>query len=363
MIFYIASPTYQQVIHKTIQESGLILEGYECTRDIYLRKYVKENLAKLDNLELLIIDLYAINDTENEICEAIDTLKIMANNTRIIILACNRVEGDMLLTKLFQSAIFDIINTDDFNEIREELRYCMLQGKQYKDAIRFKDVRPGQENVITRTEVKQTVNKIMLAFAGAQEHIGTTHNCMILANYLRKKGYMVAVVEHNKSGCFQEIREAFEENMFENFFTMNGIDYYPDVAADQLNTILGKTYNFILVDYGKYSFCDHMSFNRADECFVVLGSKPWELSYANQVFGLGDAAAKYYHYLFNFTEKVNQKDIIQGMTGIESVHFLEYTENPFNNYNFCDAEKILKDYLPVKVETTKPKGLWGRKKK
>lgn len=362
MVFYISTPTYQQVIHKTIQENGFILEGNEITRDIFLRKFVKENLSRLDSLELLIIDLAALSDTDDEIEEALETVKLIADNTRIIILACNRLEGDGLLTKLFRLGIYDIINSDDFNIIRDELQYCMLQGKKIKDAIRFKDAKQSAEEIVVRTEIKQVVNKLMLAFAGAQEHIGTTHSCIVLANYLRKRGYMVAVVEYNATGCFEQIRESFDETMFEGYFSMNGVDFYPRVTTEKLSGILGKTYNFILVDFGIFSNCDQINFNKANERFIVLGSKPWELNNANKIFILAEEAAKYYHYLFNFTPKENYQDIREGMEGIESVHFLGYTENPFANSAFPEAETILRNYLPIKTEEVKKKGLFVRKK-
>jgi len=362
MVFYIASPIYQQIIHKTIHENGLIVEGYESTRDLYLRKYIRANITKLDTLEHIIIDLTALNDTDEEITEAVKTLKIMANNTRIIILACNRATGDELLSKLFQMGIYDLITADDFNDIREQLQYSIVHGNQYKDAIRYEDVKNGHEKVVTRMEVKQVVNKVMLAFAGAQGHIGTTHNCIVLANALRKKGYMVAVVEYNSSGCFEQIRESFDEKLYESYFTMNGVDFYPGVVGEQLGSILGKSYNFVLVDFGVYSHCDQIVFNKANERFIVLGSKPWELDNANQIFVLANEAAPYYHYLFNFTPAENFKDIKEGMTGIESVHFLEYSENPFKSSNFADVDNILKNYLPIQQDINpKKKGLFKRK--
>lgn len=362
MVFYIASQTYQQVIGQAIQETGEILIGGECRSDILLLKYVKENNSILNSLDILIIDISALQDIDEEILQSLEILRMMHDHMRIIILAANRGEGDNLLTKCFQMSIYNIVNTDDFLEIKEELKYCIQTGMQYKDAVKYKEI-SEQEKVIVKTEIKQTVNKILIGIAGSEKRIGVTHNSIILANYLRKRGFMVALAEYGQRDTFRSIQQAFEERIFEDmYFSMNGVDYYPSVDDAALGGILGKSYNFIIVDFGIFENCEKVTFNKCNVRIIIAGSKPWEVMQINSVFSLvPEETLKMYHFCFNFTEKRLRNEVKKGMSVLEQIHFLNILEDPFTASEFADAEEILNEYMPVK-QTEKKKGFFHKKR-
>lgn len=362
MIFYIASSTYQEVIARTIREEELILQDSECSNEIYLNKYVRSNISKLTSLEEIVIDISALQDTDEEIQTALDMIRFMAYGIRIIIVAPNRKDGDALLAKCFQMGIYDIINTDDFLELKEELRLCLRQGKKYADAVKYKEGNE-QETAVIKTEIKQKVSKVLVEIAGSEARIGTTHNTIILANYLRKKGYMVAIAEMNMSGAFKQIQENFCEKVFDDkYFSIGGVDFYPDSDSNQLASILGKSYNFILADFGDFTECDRVNFNKADVQIIIAGSKAWEITDVNRIFAMVDEETfKNYNYCFNFTVEKNHKDIVKSMKGVERVYFLKITEDPFTTYEFPGAEKILAEYMPIMTKSKK-RGLFRRDK-
>jgi len=355
MVFYVSSPAYQQVILKTIQETDNILEGCEISREMYVNKYIKENLDKLIGLEHFILDLDALQDTDDEIIEALEMLRIMASQTRIIILAPTRPEGDELLKRCFQMSIYDMINTDDFNVISEELKICITAGKQYKDALRFKQAikNQGKGSSAAQEVIRQVADRVTIGFAGAGNHIGTTHNAIILSNYLRNKGYMVALVESNLSGAFKNIQSEFDVKTIDNYFAIEGVDYYPDVPGEEINTKVKKAYNFIIVDFGCYHDCNSTIFQTLKERIIISGSKPWEVESTGKVLKSVGEEMENYHYYFNFTRPGIRREVKSGMGGLPSVHFLEYTEDPFTSSSFPEAEVILKDYLPVKIVNKK----------
>lgn len=362
MIFYIASQTYQQIINQAIQESEEILIGGECRSDIYLLKYVKENGSILNSLDCLIVDVSALEDTEEEIIQAVEILRMMHDNMRLIILAANRVEGDNLLTQCFNMSIYNIVNTDDFLEIRDELKYCITTGMQYKDAVKYKE-NSGQETIIVKQEIKQTVNKVLIGIAGSEKRIGVTHNGIVLANYLRKRGFMVALVEYGERKVFESIQESFGEKLLdEMYFSLNGVDYYGNADENLLGSVLGKSYNFVLVDFGVFEECDKVTFNKCNARLIIAGSKPWEVERINSVFGaVPEETLQMYHFCFNFTKENLRSEIRKGMAVLEQVHFLNILEDPFSAYDFAEAEEILKEYMPVKA-AEKKKGLFKRKK-
>lgn len=362
MIFYIASPTYESTIHRTVIESGEVLVGSEQKEELFLFKYFKENISHFDGIDTIIVDLSVCADVDEEILQAFEMLRMMYCNIRIIVLAANRYAGDELLTKCFQMGIYDLIATDDFLTIKEELMHSIITGKQYKDALQFKESNP-LEKVIVKQEIKQKVNKVMIGISGTTKRIGVTHNSIVLANYLRKRGYMVAIAELNASGAFKRIQESFEEKILDNaYFSLDGVDYYFEADTDKLGSILGKSYNFIICDFGSFEECDRVTFNKSDVRIIVAGAKPWEVNQINKVFGLSSKETlEGYHFCFNFVSESLQKDVKEGMESCGTSHFLTYHSDPFHAHDFADAELILEQYMPVKVEEKKKKGLFGRR--
>lgn len=364
MIFYFASGTYQQVISSAIKETDKILEGQECGTEIYFAKYVRENFQRLLGVETLILDISALADTDEEILEGLDALKIGNYDMQIIILAANRYAGDALLTKCFQMGIYDLIVSDDFLEISQELKECIRVGKKYGDALQFRDLRP--ENVIVKEEIKQTVNKVVIGMAGSNSRIGVTHHAIILANHLRKKGYMVALVEEHPSDAFGQLREFYSEKLFDDeYYTMGGVDYYPYSEENILTNVLGKSYNFIIADFGVYRDADLFLFNKSDVRVVISGSKPWELEGIQTVFDLAaEDVLKTYYFYFNFTAAEFEDALKEGMGNLEKVYFLRYTENPVKTYEFPGMEEMLADYMPVKIAPdSRKKGIFRNEKK
>lgn len=363
--FYIASTTYQEVISRAVKDADMILDGSECSNDFYFAKYMKLHMVDVTNVDVLLLDISALKDTDEEILDALDALRLINFETRIIILAANRMAGDDFLGKCFQMSIYDLIVTDDFLEIKNELDICLKQGKQYKDAVHFKDkAATAAEQIIIKTEIKQTVNKVMIAVAGIQPRVGVTHNSIVLANFLRKKGYMIAVVELSDNQSFEHIREACDEKLIEDsFYSMAGVDFYPNSNADKLGSVLGKSYNFVIGDFGTYQDTDKVTFNKADVRIMISGSKPWEYRYMDELFRSSDSETlQQYHYCFNFTDEKDRGDIRRGMDILDKVYFLAYQPDPFSSGDFSGADKILEKYMPVRISSTAKRGFFKRKR-
>lgn len=359
--YYIASSSFHQIISQSIQEAGYILDGGDTSGDVYLKKFVKENFSRLGSIDEIVIDLCALKDLDEEIISALEVLKVNYSEMRIIILAANRYEGDDLLTKCFQMAIYDLIVSEDYLEIHNELLECLKTGKTYKDSIRFKDAHPA-ENVVVKTEIKQVVSKVLIGIIGAGSGVGCTHNSIVLANFLRKKGFMVALAEINSSGAFKKIQDAYDLQMFDDrYFSMAGIDYYPGTTSDSLGNVLGKSYNFIICDFGTYENAERVLFGKCDIRIIIAGTKPWEMDRLNLIFAKDSSATLAgYQYCFNGTPSAQMDDVRQGMGELKNVYFLNATIDPFSAGDFSGAEIILKEYLPEEEKTQK-KGFFRKR--
>lgn len=150
MISYIANINTSQIIQKVCKRQNiLILNSQEVETNI--AQYIKETKVNFNLIKYLIIDLSIITNSETEIIECIYNFSKIYTKTRIIILAPNYNEQDIILTSLYELGFYNIINDFD-NEIIEEKLITALseKGIQKSESKRFKK----------RIEVIQKENKI-----------------------------------------------------------------------------------------------------------------------------------------------------------------------------------------------------------
>ena len=352
MVYFIASNVYKQVIVEAVTDVGEIASHNTVSDDVHILPFFRKEMVNMSVYDKLIIDMNAIKDLPDEIIQALDMYRVMYGDTRIIIVATNFEPGDELLTKFFQMGIYDLITTDDFSELKAELVKCLSTGKTYKDSVAYKDVKQQLDKLLIHSEIKQSVNKILCAVFGTHPRMGTTHQCILMANYLRTKGFRCCICERNPSQAFKSVQESFDCSVFEFGFSVNNVDYYPDCSDEILNVVTGKAYNFIILDMGSLSAEDTgmVEVNKAEMQFMICGSKPWEMDTIATFFNYPEDILSNYHFLFNYTDVSNQKDIRKGMGALKHVFFTEYTPDPFNSHRFAAGDTIFRKYLPQEEE-------------
>lgn len=361
MITYFTGKTFKQVIQKTIEECDEmiyepVIEDYQ---DYY--KYIKQNINTMSQIDSVIFDLSVSSNTDDEIKTAFEMLRTMYDEVKIIVFAPYKETGDKLLTECLNMGITNIINTSDFNDIQNELIHCIREGKTYREAVKYKE----PQKVEIKRAVKRTVDRHMIGIAGSEENIGVTHSAIVLANFFRKNGFMVAIAEMNQSGAFESIRDSFEENFFtDGYFTMNGIDFYPNVDDEKMEVIQSHSYNVIILDIGQYREDTKGMFERCDDRIIIAGAKPWEMENMNNVFALAsrDVLQKYI-FAFNFTPEKDYEGIRNGMQELKNVFFLSTANDPFSTSDFSGAEEIFSYILPEEPEKEKKNFLEFFKKK
>lgn len=359
MITYFTGSTFNQVIGSSIQEIDELVYEPRIEEDQDFNKFIKQNLTGMAGIDCLILDISVCINTDEELLNALEMIRTMYDTIRIIVFAPYRATGDRFLTSCLNMGITNIINSDDFNEIRDELKHCIQTGKTYREAVRYKERQP--EKVIVK-HVRRAVNKRMIGVAGTESNIGVTHNVLVLANYFRKKGFMVALAEQNESGAFRAICEDFEEKCFEEgYFTMNGVDFYPGVDEEKMQMLQARSYNVIILDFGVFDEHSREAFERCEDKMIIAGSKSWELGAVNRVFANAskDVLMKYI-FCFNFTQEKEQEAIRKGMGELQSVHFLKYAEDPFSEAAFPDGDEIFADILPEEPEETVKEGILAK---
>lgn len=157
MLSYIASIDTAQLIQKVCKRKNiLILNTQELETDI--SQYVKEIKINFNLIKYLIIDLNSLTNSETEIVENIYNFSKLYTKTRIIILAPNYNEQNVILTNLYDLGFYNIINEFELDKIENKLNIALSEvGIQKNDAKRFKK----REEVIQKeSKIKNLIDKI-----------------------------------------------------------------------------------------------------------------------------------------------------------------------------------------------------------
>ena len=157
MLSYIASIDTAQLIQKVCKRKNiLILNTQELETDI--SQYVKEIKINFNLIKYLIIDLNSLTNSETEIVENIYNFSKLYTKTRIIILAPNYNEQNVILTNLYDLGFYNIINEFEIDKIENKLNVALSEvGIQKNDSKRFKK----REEVIQKeSKIKNLIDKI-----------------------------------------------------------------------------------------------------------------------------------------------------------------------------------------------------------
>ena len=167
MLSYIASIDTAQLIQKVCKRKNiLILNTQEELTDI--SQYVKETKINFNLIKYLVIDLNALTNSETEIIENIYNFSRLYTKTRIIILASNYNEQNIVLTNLYDLGFYNIINEFEVQKIEEKLNIALSEnGIQKNESKKFKK----REEVIQKeSKVKKLIDKVKIKTNKSKEN-------------------------------------------------------------------------------------------------------------------------------------------------------------------------------------------------
>lgn len=331
-----------------------------------LEKFMQTELRNLNSVDYLIIDLKAIENLteDDEIISKITLIRKMYN-LRVIIMAEGYKYGNILLGKIFNLGIYNIITATDDLKFKEELEKVLSEeGMTFGNSIKYKvdsqiiavnqNTKLVKENFI---KVKQTVS---IGIIGTEKHIGATTVAINLVKYLSElTNIRVCYIENNNHNSIMnlltESKEAiYSENL--NKIKYKGIDLF--LKPKNMSDILSNNYNFYIYDYGALNEIteeENMSFLTKDLKIIVTGNKAWEIPNLINCFQIVGEDINTY-LLFNFAKESEKENfrISLGDYWKERATFSEYITDPFEVGNRYFFETILKPYL-INTDITEKK--------
>lgn len=320
-----------------------------------LNRFAVQELKNLNNFKYIIIDINTTSEKEDDIVKTIVTIKSMYN-IRIIIMALGYKEGNSLLSKLFNEGIYNFVVGKDYQTQKEELKASIIgDGRQYKDAIRFRNevIQNDKRNkVIIKKEYKTLKQFVNIAVAGTQSRVGTTTQALLICAFFNSLGMNACYISNNEKDETSIMQKLVmdKDKQTENMLCYEGIDMYK--KSSNMKAI-DYGYDFYIYDYGVLTKEKVGDFVTKDTKIIVTGSKLWEFEgLFNTLVMLEELKEKY--FLVNFAAEDKQREIIKSRFPKEdryanSIFFTEYTPNPFStNVNLDIYHKIFKDYITEK---------------
>lgn len=157
---------------------------------------------------------------------------------------------------------------------------------------------------------KRKKERKTIGFLGVDSGVGTTHLAIAAANYaVNEWGASAAVAELGNRPCIGDLDT---EAGGENFFTIDGVGYYPHVIPAQMPELLNGAFQYLMLDLG----CGEsgwQEFLRCDLKYVVASLSPWRIRQAENFVALHtyDHTLNYFTALLTVTGSVYEKKKFQ----------------------------------------------------
>ncbi|MBE5820131.1 MAG: hypothetical protein E7310_04905 [Clostridiales bacterium] len=334
-----------------------------------LKKFLETELRNLNGVDYLIIDLQAIINTtpENEIASSIELIRRMYN-VRIIILAEGYKEGNVLLGRIFNLGIYNIVTARNDVMFAEEIeRVFSEEGMTFGNAMKYKISDSmlviNKTTKVVKENIKRAKQTITIGIAGTEKHIGATTVAINIVKYLSELTNVTAcyIENNNHNSIYSLVEDESLQTVYNEVLkkiTYEGIDLYerPENLAD----ILKFEYEFYVFDFGNFeemSKEEISSFLTRDLKIIVSGNKTWEISKLIETFMIiGEDINSY--LIFNFVRNENKETFRESLGKFwkERASFSEFVPEPFIVGNRKFYETILKDYLlNTNIEEVKEK--------
>ena len=322
-----------------------------------LENFLQSELKNLNNIEFLIIDYNAIknNTKENDIVTALSRIRRMYD-VRIIFIMEGATKGNILLGRLFNLGIYNIIAATNDILFKEELEKTLSEkGMSFANAVKYqldKNIFAinNNTNVIKETyiKVKQVVT---VGVCSSERHIGATTQAINMTKFLSELlNVKVCYIENNNHNSIIEIYNTSNKEEVTYYENTGKIEYegIEMFMKSNIGEIMNDNYDFYIFDFGAMEEMpdnDINNFLTKDIKFVVSGTKAWELRNLFETFEkIGND--KSVNFIFNFTEKEKRNFFKDNMGEFkENTFFSDYIENPFIVGNRIYLEKIFKPFI------------------
>ncbi len=216
--------------------------------------------------------------------------------------------------------------------------------------------------------VSKAVKRVGVGVASTVERLGSTHQSLIVANFLAQNGYRVAVIEdyRNERPALDALGEAYGKKAdASGCFRLKGIDFYPSYNIDELAFLNPKNYQFFVFDLGVLGESNLNEFGTCIKQILLCGSQPWNFDKLQEVFAYfqEEEQRAQINYAFLSTPVQDRKEIKSQMRPLNKIFFTKHYPDFFQDVADDDmCYDIFHEYIDVKDDKKKGKILSSIKK-
>jgi len=333
MLLYLTSNENNGVFDFLEESRNFIIK--KLSGEFYLKKYVTSDMKNLSHNQYVAIDLKALKDTEDEIIQAIQGIK-MLYSSRIIIYAVGIKAGSSILKRLIDEKIYNIVTGDSVAEINQVILKCVSpEGLDYDDSVRL--LKPDE--ITKRKQYLFKDKDIKIAVAGAHGRSGSTAVAFMLTSFLSISGAKVSYTEASEKSDLKLIADYYEFDKVDDIqYNYRNIDFY-----SQRSIPIGNGYNFLIVDLGELNEFTTRIFKAFDIKLLCVGSKPYELCHLDAHKDIDDFQ---HHLLINFANEQGRVRFKKYESETRKIHYLSYAPSLFNEEgNASIFLDVLKNYM------------------
>ncbi|MEK4439028.1 hypothetical protein [Paenibacillus sp. FSL K6-2862] len=165
---------------------------------------------------------------------------------------------------------------DKVKELKKVLEVKNNKSKFKIDDLNYDSLLQKRKKVRDRL-----IGTIIIAITGVEKGVGCTHTSLLIANYLAKQKFSVALIEANESNEYKEIEASYEgvdsELLSTTSFYIDGVHFFKNQNNIDVIPLLSGEYAYIVLDLGNYVVTEsYTEFLRANVQIVVGSSRDWK---------------------------------------------------------------------------------------
>ena len=146
MLSYIASNPMEDLIQNVCNELKITILSRIGKIDFL--QYIKETKVNFKLIKYIVIDLKSLKGTNEKKINSISYFSEIYPNIRIVILASGYENQNIILTNLYEKGIYNIINSENLKQVKEELKKALtLDGISKKESKRFKVIKVKEKKI------------------------------------------------------------------------------------------------------------------------------------------------------------------------------------------------------------------------
>lgn len=254
VIIYISDEENKTILNRSAEQYDWELMTQVMDKgSLNLKKFIEKKLQVIANLQYLVMDRSCISESDQELQEVIETIRVIWETHIILLVEELADENGEEQKVIYDEHITYLYKYQD--NLAGNIEY-LLKGEKIPAEAVYEGIWIG----------------VMAANSGA----GATHISIGLANYIRRHGERVCYVEANESGDLGAMAAFYGmEEIEENHYRKDGVDYWHQSVDPEKK--------FAVLDLGKYNSNKLTLFHQCKIKILVTDGKPYRMADALNV--------------------------------------------------------------------------------